>query len=192
MPNWNDVLNEINKSGPDVIRRRYLTKLAAYTKRNVIAYYSGFMSKPGIQLLEINDEDMNGFMATIHGLDRGVGLDLILHTPGGSIASTEAIVRYLHSMFGNNIRAVIPQAAMSAGTMVACSCSEILMGKQSSLGPIDPQLRGIPAQGVLDEFETALKDYKADHDSIVVWKEILSKYHPTFIGQCKNAVIWTK
>jgi hypothetical protein len=65
------------------------------------------------------------------------------------------------------------------------------MGKQSSLGPIDPQLRGIPAQGVIDEFETALKDYKADHDSIVVWKEILAKYHPTFIGQCKNALIWT-
>ena len=53
------------------------------------------MAKPGIQLLEINDEDMNGFMAAVHKLDRSLGLDLILHTPGGSIASTEAIVRYL-------------------------------------------------------------------------------------------------
>jgi membrane-bound ClpP family serine protease len=95
-------------------------------------------------------------------------------------------------MFGENIRAVIPQAAMSAGTMVACSCKEILMGKQSSLGPIDPHLRGIPAQGVLDEFKKALEEYKADHDSIMVWKEILGKYQPTFLGQCNNAVIWTK
>jgi ATP-dependent protease ClpP protease subunit len=150
------------------------------------------MSKPGIQLLEINDEDMNGFMATVHKLDRTLGLDLILHTPGGSIASTEAIMRYLHDIFGTNIRAIVPQVAMSAGTMVACSCKEILMGRQSSLGPIDPHLRGIPAQGVIEEFNTALMDYKTDPNSIVVWKEVLAKYHPTFIGQCKNAVKWTK
>jgi hypothetical protein len=150
------------------------------------------MSKPGIQLLEITDEDMNGFMQAVHQLDRSLGLDLILHTPGGSIASTEAIVNYLHNIFGENMRAMIPQAAMSAGTMVACSCYEILMGKQSSLGPIDPHLRGIPAQGVLDEFKKALEEYKADPDSIMVWKEILAKYQPTFLGQCSNAVLWTK
>ena len=192
MPSWQEVFQEVQRSNPDAVRRKYLKKLSDYTKRNVIAYYSGYMSKPGIQLLEITDEDMNGFMMAVHSMDRSLGLDLILHTPGGSISSTEAIVNYLHSLFGSNIRAIVPQAAMSAGTMVACSCSEILLGKQSSLGPIDPQLRGIPAQGVLDEFAKALEDYKLDNDSIVVWKEVLSKYHPTFIGQCRNAVEWTK
>src|ERR1700689_583936 len=125
MPSWAFVLDEIKNSNPDTIRRNYLHKLFEYTNRNVIAYYSGFMSKPGLQLLEITDEDMNGFMVAVHKLDRNLGLDLILHTPGGSIASTEAIVNYLHSIFGENMRAVIPQAAMSAGTMVACSCKEI-------------------------------------------------------------------
>ncbi len=154
MPTWNDLLKELTTpAGPDPIRRKYSRKLCEYTKRNVIAYYSSWMSKPGIQQLDINDEDMNGFMATVHKLDRKMGLDLILHTPGGSIASTEAIVRYLHDIFGTNIRAVVPQVAMSAGTMIACSCSAVLMGKQSSLGPIDPHLRGIPAQGVIEEFE---------------------------------------
>ena len=192
MPNWRSVLEEINKYNPDTVRRNYLHKLFQYTKRNVIAYYSGFMSKPGIQLLEITDEDMNGFMQAVHQLDRNLGVDLILHTPGGSIASTEAIVNYLHNIFGDNMRAIIPQAAMSAGTMVACCCREIIMGKQSSLGPIDPHLRGIPAQGVLDEFKKALTEYKNDPDSIMVWKEILAKYQPTFLGQCSNAVLWTK
>ena len=100
MPSWRLVLDEIAKSNPDTVRRNYLKKLSLYTKRNVIAYYSGFMSKPGIQLLEITDEDMNGFMQAVHQLDRSMGLDLILHTPGGSIASTEAIVNYLHNIFG--------------------------------------------------------------------------------------------
>jgi ClpP class serine protease len=122
----------------------------------VIAYYSGFLSKPGLQLLDINDEDMNGFMMAVHRLDRRLGLDLILHTPRGSIAATEVIVNYLHQMFSCDVRVIVPQIAMSAGTMIACSSREIIMGKQSSLGPIDPQLRGIPAQGVISEFRQAL------------------------------------
>jgi len=36
-------------------------------------------------------------------------------------------------MFGTNIRAIVPQLAMSAGTMIALSCKEIVMGKQSNL-----------------------------------------------------------
>ena len=37
---------------------------------------------------------------------------------------------YLRAMWSTDIRAVIPQLAMSAGTMIACSCKEIVMGKQ--------------------------------------------------------------
>jgi hypothetical protein len=131
-------------------------------------------------------------MMAIHKLDRPKGLDLILHTPGGSIASTESIVNYLHLMFGNDIRVIVPQIAMSAGTMIACSSREIILGKQSSLGPIDPQLRGIPAQGVIDEFKKALDEYKLDHDSLQVWQYILSQYRPTFLGQCNQAIQWTE
>ncbi|HUQ94784.1 MAG TPA: ATP-dependent Clp protease proteolytic subunit [Bryobacteraceae bacterium] len=150
------------KAPLDRTRRKYISDLFEYTGRNVIAYYSGFLSKPTILLLDINDEDMNGFMMAVHKLERSKGLDLVLHTPGGSIASTESIVRYLHLMFDHDIRVIVPQIAMSAGTMIACSSREIILGKQSSLGPIDPQMRGIPAQGVISEFKKALDDYKQD------------------------------
>ncbi len=132
MPNWNDVLREITQlqsasiakaqGAVDVVRREYLKKLFNHTSRNIIAYYSGFLSKPGIAQSDINDEDKNGFMMAVHKLDRSKGLDLILHTPGGDIAATQSIVNYLHKMFNNDIRAIIPQIAMSAGTMIACSC----------------------------------------------------------------------
>ena len=199
MPSWHAVLREIEReakkskgAATDTIRRQYLDKLFQHTSRNVIAYYSGFLSKPGIQLLDINDEDMNGFMLAVHKIDRSLGLDLILHTPGGSIASTETIVNYLQQMFGSNIRVIVPQIAMSAGTMIACCSKEIVMGKQSSLGPIDPQLHGIPAQGVISEFKQALEAYKNDHDSLQIWKLIISQYRPTFLGQCKKAIEWTE
>lgn len=203
MPNWNDVLQEIAKekniysmyaqTAADRIRHSYLAKLCNKTGRNIIAYYSGFLSKQNIDSL-INDEDKNGFMMAIHNLDRTKGLDLILHTPGGDIAATESIVNYLHEMFGDNIRAIIPQIAMSAGTMLACSCREILMAKHSNLGPIDPQLAGIPAHGVIDEFERAYDEISKDKTGAkaIIWGQIISKYHPTFLGQCENAIIWSE
>ncbi len=65
--------------------------------------------------MAINDEDKNGFMMAIHKMDRTKGLDLILHTPGGGLTAAQSITNYLHSMFGNDIRVLIPQLAMSAG-----------------------------------------------------------------------------
>lgn len=192
MPNWNEVLEEIQNSkridALDDIRRRYLTMLADLTGRNVIAYYSGWLQKPGMWNSSINDDDKNGFMTTIHKLDRTKGLDLILHTEGGNAAATESIVDYLRRMFGSDIRAIIPQIAMSAGTMIACGCKEIIMGKQSNIGPIDPQFNGIPAHGVISEFEKAIEETKKDSSTIPIWQVIVSKYHPTFIGECANAI----
>ncbi len=83
MPNWTEVLTEIcelrnsdfreAQAAADIIRRRYLEKLYRHTGRNVIAYYSGWLSKPGIAQAEITDEDMNGFMMSVHRLDSNPG-----------------------------------------------------------------------------------------------------------------------
>lgn len=113
---------------------------------------------------------------------------MILHTPGGSISAAEAIVTYLRNIFGTNIRTIVPQIAMSAGTMIACSGKEILMGKHSCLGPTDPQFRGIPAHGVIEEFNTAMDEVLKNEKKILIWREIVSKYHPTFIGECSKAI----
>jgi hypothetical protein len=199
MPNWNEILKEVNElvaSGRgdaiDVIRRKYLKSLSDITGRNTIAYYSGFMNNASIEETSISDADKNGFMTVINKLDRGKGLDLLLHTPGGDLAATESLVEYLRSMFGNNIRAIIPQIAMSAGSMIACSCSSIVMGKQSSIGPIDPQMRGIPASGVIEEFKRAKDEIADDPKCIPLWQVIIGKYHPTFIGECEKAIEWSK
>jgi ClpP class serine protease len=197
MPNWSEVFTEIQTvqaQGANAntgVRMKYLAALNKHTGRNVIAYYTGWLSKPGVALSDINDEDKNGFMTTVHKLDRTVGLDLLLHTPGGGIAATQSIVTYLQKLFANDIRAFIPQIAMSAGTIIACSCKEIWMGKQSNLGPIDPHLRGIPAHGVVQEFKRAVKEVKADPAKLMIWQQIIGQYRPTFLGQCEHALKWS-
>ena len=138
MGNWNDILKEVQntdtQSQYDKVRRKYLASLAKYTKRNVVAYYSAWLSKRQANNIDINDSDMEGFMTCVHQMDCGKGLDLVLHTPGGDPTAAEAIVNYLRDKFKDDIRVIVPQLAMSAGTMIACAGKEIVMGKQSSLG----------------------------------------------------------
>lgn len=194
MPNWSNLLKEINQLGSpyDVLRKKYIASLSKYTGRNVICYYSGWLQKPEIGVLNtVNDIDKNGLMTTINKLDISKGLDLVLHTPGGDTAATESIVDYLWQKFGGDIRCFVPQMAMSAGTMIACSCKEIWMGKQSSLGPVDPQFNGIPAHGVLEEFNKAYQEIKNDPRTIPVWQPVIAKYGPAFIGECDKAIKWS-
>lgn len=193
MPSWGEVLNELrNAENPlDIMRRKYLQTMHQYTERNIIAYYSAFIQKPGLNGTGIDDNDKNAFMQAVCGLDRSKGLDLILHTPGGGIAATESIVYYLKKLFGNDIRVFVPQTAMSAGTMIALSAKQIVMGKQSNLGPIDPQFGGMSCAGIIEEFDEAIKDVTNNPDAAKVWGPIIGKYHPTFIGDCKKAIDWS-
>lgn len=198
MPTWDCILNEIKAepSNFDKIRRTYIGRLSQYTKRNTIVYYSAWLQKTNLLnsgfRFDITDSDKMGFMSTIKGLDKSKGLDLILHTPGGSIAATESIVLYLQSIFGKDIRAIVPQIAMSAGTMIALSTKEIVLGKHSNLGPIDPQIDNLPTHGIIEEFESAKEDLKKEPSVFPVWEAILSHYHPTLIGECKKAIIWSE
>ena len=202
MPNWQNILSEITERqfrarsqahfAVDEIRQKYVTELANYTERNVIIYYSGWQSKPGSLASSIIDDDRNGFMAAIHDLSYPDGLDLILHTPGGSVAATQSIIKYLREKFGKDLRVFIPHTAMSAGTIIACSAKKIFMSRHSSIGPIDPQLRGVSAKGVLQEIETAYSEITKDPSREVIWKYVLQKYTPTFIGDCKNAIKWSE
>lgn len=197
MPNWSQVLTSINKfsdtiSELDKQRDLYLKRINDITGRNVIAYYSGWLKKPDAPHVEIDDVDKNAFMNAVHGLDRSKGLDIILHTPGGDIAATESLVQYLKSMFNSDIRAIIPQISMSAGTMIALSCKEIVMGEHSSLGPIDPQMGGVPCQGIIEEFNRALSDVTANPATASIWQVIIGKYHPTFLNSCENAIRWSE
>lgn len=197
MPNWSTIFQEIHKSQNCVAtlekkQQTYLKDVFSLTGRNVISYYSAWLKQTSLPNVSIDEQDKNAFMNAVCGLDRNKGLDLILHTPGGDVAATESIVVYLKKLFKNDIRAIIPQISMSAGTMIALSCKEIIMGEQSSLGPIDPQLGGVPCQGVVSEFKRAVREVKRNPSALGLWQTIISKYHPTFLTECENATKWSE
>lgn len=192
MPDWREIIKEIQHSETitvfDTVRRKYLRLLSKYTERNVITYYSSWLNKPTAQNLDINDSDMTGFMSCVHNMDCSKGLDLILHTPGGSPAAAEAIVNYLRKKFKSDIRVIVPHLAMSAGTMIACSAKKIIMGLQSSLGPIDPQFFGIPAYNIMSEFQEAKDDLLKNPANTPYWAIKLQQYPAAFIKTAIDAI----
>lgn len=173
------------------MRKDFLNDLYVYTNRNVICYYStwlqGNQASPNPEVM-ICDNDINGLMNAVSQLDKTKGLDLILHTPGGVTTATESIVKYLKKIFNNDIRVIVPHMAMSAGTMIACASKEIVMGKESSLGPVDPQYHNVPAYGVLKEFQMAISDTLSAPNKSLIWKEIIGQYRPTFVVECQNVI----
>ena len=189
MPSFQEIENQVRQGQfvLDALRKQAIVRVSEITGRNAISYYSTFLTRR-CDGMEINDMDLNGFMNVVCAMDRKKGLDLILHTPGGGIAATERIVGYLRDIFGGDIRCIVPQMAMSAGTMIACAAKEIVMGRQSCLGPIDPQYLGVPCHGVVEEFEQAAKEIKADPSRLGVWRPVIEKYNPTFIGECQKAI----
>jgi len=207
MPTWGEILKELReimereKKPPfDMVRRKYLKKLSEYTGRNTILYATKW-TQPGdipSEMISITDEDIQGFMEVISGLS-GDTLDLIIHSPGGSAEATEALVKYLRSKF-THIRAIIPYGAMSAATMLTCAADEIIMGKHSFIGPIDPQVivytrlgrRAIPAQAIIEQFERAKKECKEDPKNLGVWLPIIEQYGPALIVECEHAIDLSK
>lgn len=88
MSSWSELLFEANKlANPleylDGKRLELLQLLSQKTGRNIITYYSAWLTKPNIANLDIVDGDKNAFMQAIYRMDKKKGLDLILHTPGG-------------------------------------------------------------------------------------------------------------
>ena len=94
-------------------------------------------------------------------------LVMFLNTPGGSAEAVEKMVEIIRQHY-QEVNFVVPDFAMSAGTILCMSGDKIFMDYSSSLGPIDPQVfngkQWVPALGYLDKVEQLLQ--KAQNGTI--------------------------
>ena len=201
MPSWNQLVNKLGSTPQDqrvsVIRRESLRCLEHIGllrgHRHVIFYCSGFLQKPEAPAhrIQITREDLNAFMSVMHGMTWSKNLTLLLHTPGGITNAAETIVAYLRSKFAD-IEVIVPTYAMSAGTMITLAANRIVMGRQSQLGPIDPQFpmgqRAQSARAIVDQFEAARKEILGNAAATGVWLPILQTIGPALLQEARNAL----
>lgn len=207
MPGWGDILKEVTQSaqlrqplglGPDLdgIRQKYIGRLHDLTGRAVIIYGSAWLQSPSPGELghSVQGADLHALMEVCREVPERE-LDFILHTPGGSPEAAEQILNYLRTQF-DDIRAIVPLQAKSAGTMMALGCDEIVMGPYSELGPIDPQIlvpvpegqRFAPAHAILRDFERAKEQTSKDVSTLPAWTPILRGYAGGQIEFCTQQI----
>jgi ClpP class serine protease len=72
----------------------------------------------------------------------------VIHTPGGLVLAAMQIARALEAHKAK-VTVYVPVYAMSGGTLLALAANEIVLGEFSVLGPIDPQIAGLPAASIV-------------------------------------------
>lgn len=95
--------------------------------------------------------------------DKQKRLAIFLNSQGGSVETVEKWVEIIRNHY-EEVDFIVPDEAMSAGTIFCMSGDKIYMDYSSSLGPIDPQVFNgtdwVPALGYLDQFEKMIEKSK--------------------------------
>ena len=96
----------------------------------------------------ISIEDSEAVLRAIRLTPPEQPIDLILHTPGGLVLAAEQIAKALVEHKGK-VTVFVPHYAMSGGTLLALAADEIVMDANAVLGPVDPQIGGMPAASIV-------------------------------------------
>src|SRR6202011_2368552 len=105
---------------------------------------------PMARYIDINDSEE--VLRAIHMTDADVPVDLVLHTPGGLVLAALQIARAIRAHKAKTT-VFVPHYAMSGGTLIALAADETVMTPYSVLGPVDPQLRDLPAASLIKVVE---------------------------------------
>jgi ClpP class serine protease len=96
----------------------------------------------------IDLEDAQTIIAAIKDTPEDMPIDFVIHTPGGLVLAAMQIARALEAHRAK-VTVYVPVYAMSGGTLLALAADEIVLGEFSVLGPIDPQIVGLPAASIV-------------------------------------------
>lgn len=130
-----------------VMRARKIAQLQVRRKSRVITlvHRQETMRLLGFPLVRYIDiDDAEEVIRAIQDTDSSTPIDIVLHTPGGMVIAAMQIADALRQ-HPARITAFVPHLALSGGTLIALAADGIVMSPHAMLGPIDPQIEGLPA-----------------------------------------------
>lgn len=181
-----DYYGRFEKARPWDMRVETLRRIERYTGRPVLCYVAKTTNlQPGVPA-HIDNSDVDAF-ADLTGAVSGDAVDVFLASNGGSPEAAERIVRMLRGRF-KQVRFIVAGNAYSAATMICFSGDEIVMDSMATLGPVDPQINGVPARAILRAFETLEKRLATEGPrALTAYMPLLSKYDLHLLEICRSA-----
>lgn len=102
----------------------------------------------------LSDYELGRIYLSLQSLDNTKDTILIINSPGGSGEAAYLISKAIKDAAAPKKFIVsVPRKAKSAATLLSLGADEIHMSKIAELGPIDPQINGMPALGTKYAFE---------------------------------------
>ena len=188
-----DWYNFLNTSGGRYnlleLRRNCYKDIEKCRKRPLLVYATKFLERslPPDAPIFIDIADIEGFSDLIQSVKDSSAVDVLLHSPGGSPDATERLVELLRSQF-KDVAFLIPHSAYSAATMLALSGNNIILHPNAILGPIDPQINGIPARMIRNSFEKIKKIIKKEGpEALLPYIPLIEKYSLNLLELCEDA-----
>lgn len=145
----------IQQRALEYLRRRKIVAIERERGSRVIllAHRQETMRLLGFPIMQyINLNDTEEVIHAIRMTDPDMPVDLILHTPGGLALAALQIARALKGRRGR-ATVFVPHYAMSGGTLIALAADSIVLSPHAVLGPIDPQINGMPAAAIIEAVE---------------------------------------
>jgi ClpP class serine protease len=132
-------------------RQRLIARIERSRKTRVILLVHrqetmNFLGFPIMRYIDVNDSE--DVMRAVALTDPEVGIDLVLHTPGGLVLAATQIARAIRKHKGK-VSVFVPHYAMSGGTLIALGADEVVMSAHAVLGPVDPQVGQYPAASLV-------------------------------------------
>lgn len=124
----------------------------------------GFLGIPMLRYIDLNDSE--DVLEAIRRTPPNQPLELILHTPGGLVLPAVQIARAIKAHKGRKT-VFVPHYAMSGGTLIALAADEIVLNPHAVLGPIDPQIGGLPAASILRVAQQKSADATDDYTLVL-------------------------
>jgi hypothetical protein len=120
-------------------RKAQLARIAQFRGGRKTLVYAADLNKNGNNIpLMLDYSDVMPIQDQLTAIG-GKEIDIMVETPGGLAEVAEDIVRTIRANY-ERVGMIVPGWAKSAGTIFVMAGDEILMGPNSALGPIDPQI----------------------------------------------------
>ncbi len=123
----------------------------------------------------IDDFDSDRIYSSCVSKDKSKNILLIINSSGGRIEPAYLISKCCKEYTEKKFIVSIPRRAKSAATLISLGADEIHMGSLSEIGPIDPQMQGLPALSLSSALECLASLCKKYPESSQMFAEYLAR-----------------